>query len=123
MENYMRSESTEKILSAYDKTHSIKGVAKETYYSWNRIVKALSSAGIVINDNHALILSLHEKGKTIEDIAKYTGLSVRTVQSYLPRIRPIYNENQSNNAKLIKKYRCKTKNEREENTNDSRTVN
>ena len=102
----MKSESTEKILSIYDKTHSIKGVEKETHYSWNRIVKALSSEGIVINDTHALILPLHEKGKTIDEIAKYTCLSERTIQSYLPRIRPIYNENISDNAKRIKKSRC-----------------
>lgn len=105
----MKSESTEKILSIYDKTHSIKGVEKETHYSWNRIVKALSSEGIVINDNHALILSLHEKGNSIDEIAKYTGLSAKTVQSYLPRNRPIYNENVSDNAKRIKKFRCKAK--------------
>lgn len=103
----MKSESTKKILSAYDKTHSIKGIEKETHYSWNKIVKTLSSEGIVINENHALILSLYEKGRTIDEIAKYTGLSERTVQSYLPRIRPIYNENQSNNAKFIKKWRSK----------------
>lgn len=104
----MKSESTEKILSIYEVTHSVKGVIQDAHYSWNKIVKTLSSEGIVINEKHAMILSLYEKGKSVDEIAKSIGMSVRTVQAYLPRIRPIYNENQSENAKRIKK--CRNKN-------------
>lgn len=102
-----KSASTEKILQSYKHFQSVRGVAKDTGYSWNRIVKALSTSGIILNKSHARILELYKSGKTISQIAKETNLSKRTVQCYLPRTRPIYGENQSENAKRIVKHRTK----------------
>lgn len=103
----MKSESTERILKSYDKCQSIKGVEKDTGYSWNRIVKTLSTSGIVVNETHYAILELHEKGKTCNEIAKILDMNERTVASYLPRVRPVYKENLSVNAQRIVKCREK----------------
>ena len=73
----------EKILSAFEEKQSITGVHKITGYNWQQIAKVLSTYGIVANDTHA----------------------ETTVHAYLPRVRPAYNENISENAKRIKKYR------------------
>lgn len=48
-----------------------------------------------------------KKGKTLEEIIKITGFSRKTIQAYIPRKRPVYNENLSENALRIKEYRAK----------------
>lgn len=99
----------EEIMDAYKTLKSVRAVHKETGYSWNRIVKSLSSSGIVINETHALILKDYKNGMSPLEIAKQIGVNVKTVQSYLPRIRPVYGENLSKNALKIKKSRDKHK--------------
>lgn len=94
-----------RIISVFDQTQSIKATAKECGCSWNRVVKILSSSGIVINDTHQIILDLHAKGKAAEEIARQTGYSLKTVQSYLPATRPFYGIDISENAKAIKRCR------------------
>ena len=96
-----------KIIKAFNKTGSVRGAAGEIGCSWNRVVKSLSSSGIVINDAHKIILSLHSSGMTADQIAKQLNINIKTVQAYLPRIRPVYGENQSKNALKIKKWREK----------------
>ena len=59
----------EKILELYDELGSIKAVSKRIRCSWNRVVKSLSSSGVVINPTHALILQYHEKGLSPLEIA------------------------------------------------------
>lgn len=98
---------SDRIIETFEKTQSIKATAKQIGCSWNRVAKVLSTAGIIANENQAYILSLYEKGKTLEEIVKVTGLSRKTVQSYSPRKRPVYNENLSENALRIKKCRAK----------------
>lgn len=98
---------TEEILAAYRETPTINAVRKITGYSWQKIVKTLSSEGIIINDIHALILDLYEKGISPEEISKTVGYTEETIMAYLPRFRPAYNENQSRNALRIKKCRSK----------------
>lgn len=97
----------EKILELYDELGSIKAVSKRTRYSWNRIVKSLSTSGVVINQTHALIIEYHEKGLTPLQIANQMEISVKTVQAYLPRVRPVYGEDLSKNALKIKRWRGK----------------
>ena len=98
------------ILDIYSKTESIRMTAKEAGCSWNKVVKAISSAGLIANENHALILKLHDEGRTVDEIASDTGFSVKTIKSYLPRVRPPYGENRSKNAITIEKSRMKHKN-------------
>lgn len=95
------------ILQTFNRTQSIKATAKETGCSWQRVVKILSSNAVHINDTHAVILQMHKEGKTIAEIAKEMGISVKTVNAYLPAVRPYYNIDPSDNAIRIKKCRNK----------------
>lgn len=97
----------EEIKELYDELGSVKAVSKRTRYSWNRIVKSLSTSRVVINPTHALILQYYEKGLTPLQIANQMNISVKTVQAYLPRVRPVYGENLSKNALKIKRWRGK----------------
>ena len=101
----------EEILDAYKVLKSVRAVHKQTGYSWNRIVKSLSTSGIAINETHALILKYYKNGMPPSEIAKQVGVNIKTVQSYLPRIRPVYGEDLSKNALRIKKSREKHKTE------------
>ena len=100
---------TERILEVYEETHSVKSTVKKTGCSWNKIVKTLSSEGIIINKTHALILEMYRKNISPDNIPKEIGCSKRTVMAYIPRKRPVYNENQSENALRIKRSRAKKK--------------
>ncbi len=93
------------ILEAFAETNSIKETAKRAGCGWQRVVKVLSSSGVVINDTHALILKMTGEGKTQEEIAGQTGYSLKTVQAYTPAKRPFYNVSLSDNAVRIKKCR------------------
>lgn len=97
------------ICDAYLSLGSIKKTAEHAGCSWNRVIKSLSSSGILINDTHEIILDLCESGMTPEQIAKQVGISVKTVQAYLPRVRPVYGENRSKNATKINEWRIKQK--------------
>lgn len=101
----------EKILKAFNKSGSVNGAAEETGCSWNRVIKSLSSSGIVINDTHKIILDLCDTVMTPDQIAKQLSLNIKTVQAYLPRVRPVYGENRSKNAEAIKEWRIKRKGE------------
>lgn len=56
--------SEEKILESYKILQSVKGTAKDTGYSWNRVVKALSSNGYILSENALRIRKSREKHKT-----------------------------------------------------------
>ena len=99
----------EEILKAFNKSGSVKGTAEEIGCSWNRVIKSLSSSGIVINDTHESVLDLYKSGMTPDQIAKQVGINIKTVQAYLPRIRPVYGENRSKDAKRIKEWRDRKK--------------
>lgn len=100
--------STEEILDSWNRNGTIRSVVKDTGYSWFKIVKSLSSSGIIVNDNHAQILDYHNKGKSVGEISSLLNLNERTVNAYLPRVRPVYGENQSANALRIIKCRSKS---------------
>ena len=99
----------EELLKAFNKSGSVKGTAEEIGCSWNRVIKSLSSSGIVINDTHEIVLDLYKSGMTPDQIAKQVGINIKTVQAYLPRVRPTYGENRSKNAEKIRKWRDKKK--------------
>lgn len=100
---------TQQVLSAYNRIGSVKGTAKECQICWQRVVKILSSNDVVSSDTHRKILNLYHEEKTPEEIAKSIGLAISTVRAYLPAVRPIYNENPSQNAKRIKQWRSRKK--------------
>lgn len=99
----------EHVIKIFKETQSIRAVSRETGYSWQRVVKILASNEIIINDTHRLILKLYNKGVSSEEIAKQIGCNIRTVNAYLPKKRPYYGINPSENAKRIKKHRDKNK--------------
>ena len=88
----MNMTSTDTILNAYKETQTITGTKKRTWYSWQRVAKALSTEGIIANETQRIILDLYDKCTLVDVIAKTVGCSESTVNSYLPRHRPIYNE-------------------------------
>lgn len=94
------------ICATYDKIGSIKGAARQLGISWNRVVKVLSSEGYVLNDKHEQIITLHNQGLSMQEIADKVKLSVKTVQSYIPARRPYYKYKQSKNAKKIAQWRA-----------------
>ncbi|MCI9592058.1 MAG: hypothetical protein HFG42_16235 [Lachnospiraceae bacterium] len=98
------------ILNVFQDTQSIRQTAKETSCSWQRVVKVLASKGVVINGSHEIILKLHEEGKTPGEIARQIGYSEKVVRAYLPKKRPYYGVNISENAKRIKRCRENKKN-------------
>ncbi len=93
------------ILIYWDSIQSIKGVARKLNISWSRVVKSLSTSGVVINSNHAKILQYHREGKSANEISNLMGINVNVVKAYLPRCRPQYKTNQSKNALTIQKWR------------------
>ena len=109
-DNTSHSKSEKIIIESYDKLLSVRAVSLETGYSWNRIVKALSSNGYILSETHAEILDKLKQGMSVKQIASGIGLNEKTVQAYVPRRRPLYNENPSSNALRIKKCRERKKN-------------
>ena len=95
------------IKELYEELGSVKAVSERTGCSWNRVVKSLSTSGVVINQTYALILNYYEKGLSPSEIANQMEINVKTVQAYLPRVRPVYGEDLSKNALKIKRWRGK----------------
>lgn len=80
------------IYDTFRSTGSVRETAKEIGCSWNRVVKSLASSGVVISDTHVMILDMHDAGMSVQEIARQLSLNTKTVQSYLPRVRPVYQE-------------------------------
>lgn len=97
------------IYDAFRSTGSVRETAKEIGCSWNKVVKSLASQSVVISDTHGMILDMHDRGMSIQEIARRLNLNAKTVQAYLPRTRPVYGENRSKNAQKINKWRKKKK--------------
>ena len=97
------------ICDAYLSLGSIKKTAEHAGCSWNKVVKSLASSGVVISNTHGVILDMHEAGMNAQKIARQLSLNVKTVQAYLPRVRPVYGENRSKDAKRIKEWRDRKK--------------
>lgn len=105
--NELYTASEKKIIDAYEAFGLIKKTSSETGYSWNKVVKTLSSHGYILSETHAEILNKYHNGMSVEKIATQLELNRKTVQAYIPRKRPLYNEEQSPNALRIKKCREK----------------
>ena len=95
------------ICETFISTGSVRETSKEIGCSWNKVVKSLASSGVVINDTHGMILDMHDAGMTTHEISRKLSLNVKTVQAYLPRVRPVYGEDRSKNAEKIRKWREK----------------
>ncbi len=77
-----------KILESYNNgARTIYAIRKVTGYSAIRIAKAVTSAGIIINDTQIKILDMYNNGMNVDEITKEIGLARSTVLSYLPRMQ------------------------------------
>ena len=91
----------------------ITKLAKKHNMSVLKVRKLLVSAGVLRNDKTVLIHRLKAEGKSISEIAEFTGYSTATVNSYLPYSKIIYKmEEVSPNAIRMKRHREKVKAER-----------
>lgn len=68
-------ESEKKILESYKILQSVKATAKDTGYSWNRVLKTLSSNGYILSETHAEILDKFKAGRSVDEIAKEMSLN------------------------------------------------
>ena len=93
------------ILSKWSENPSVKCISKDLDISYNKVLKALSSNGIVINETHQKIMQYYEQGMSAKEISGVMRMNTNVVQSYLPRVRPAYNVNQSKNAQKIMRWR------------------
>jgi hypothetical protein len=80
----------EDIMESYNRTKSVKAIAREHGCSWKKVAKILSSNGIIVNERQAMILDLHGKGHSVKEIAQRVGCSESTVRMYLPAVIPGY---------------------------------
>lgn len=97
------------ILLSWNEHGSIKGVVKDLGCTQQKVMKTLASERIIINDTHEKILDYHNQNMNAEQIAELMQMNVKTVKAYLPRVRPVYNEDVSDNAMRIKKCRERAK--------------
>lgn len=98
------------VLEMYQYGVSRKGISKQLGVSEYKIRKILTSAGIVTSELGGKILSLRDEGKSVEEIAKHTGMTKNAVLSYLPYIKGAYNtDSPSTNALRIRASRSKKK--------------
>lgn len=107
-DNLLLTSTTSEIIRWYNAVGSVNQTADICECSQHRVIKTLSSNGIIINKTHEKILDLHNQGLSAQEIAVLLERNVKTVQAYLPRVRKcIYGECSSRNARNIKRHREK----------------
>ena len=57
----IKSITDQEILSYWDSIKSVRGVAIKLGISWQRVIKSLSSLGIIVNNTHAKIHSIPQR--------------------------------------------------------------
>lgn len=99
----IKSITDQEILSYWNSIKSVRGVAIKLGISWQRVIKSLSSLGIIVNNTHAKITQYHKEWKSANEIADLMNMNVNVVKAYLPRNRPQYKVNQSKNALAVQR--------------------
>ena len=94
----MESNFVTEILFLHSQGYSVKRISKELNMYWGRVSKILSTNGIIINETHRKILELRKDGVPVDKIADILNISKKTVDRYLPAVRPTYKINRSENA-------------------------
>lgn len=61
----IKSITDQEILSYWNSIKSVRGVAIKLGISWQRVIKSLSSLGIITNNTHAKITQYHKKGSRL----------------------------------------------------------
>lgn len=68
----IKTVTDKEILSYWDSIKSVRGVAIKLGISWQRVIKSLSSLGIIVNNTHAKITQYHKEGKNVTRSTKGT---------------------------------------------------
>lgn len=84
--------SDDMILSSWDSHKTLGGVAHELGISCGRVAKALSSAGVIINDTHKKILELYAETKSVNEIAAFLKILKLYRHTYLASDRHMENQ-------------------------------
>ena len=90
----------------YKSCGSIRQTAYAYKISCQKCRKILISAGAYTTPLASKINALHEQGMTVEQIAQKLNMRVKTVLTYMPYIKCVYNvDNPSKNAVAIRRHR------------------
>lgn len=79
----------------------------DIHLSTSKIRKILISGGVYSTELSRSVAKEMEIYKDAKKVAKVLGISTSTVTTYLPYQRQVYNEEPSENARTIKKWREK----------------
>lgn len=94
------------IISAYEKTPSIRQIAIEFGLSHTKVRKILITYGVLEYKQTEKALKALKEGKTIKEIAKEWGCTENTVHNYLPYTKGVYGDEQASpNALKIRRWR------------------
>ena len=74
----------QELRDAYEEADSLRSLADELNISLLKLRKLLITADVFTSDICTEINDLHQSGKKIPEIMKFTGLSRASVHSYLP---------------------------------------
>lgn len=98
----------DEIIALYDKSESIRAVAKETGLSHSTIRQVLVDSGIYPSDQTKRINRLNRYGVPDEEIAEMMNISVKTVRAHLPHTKGSYAcDEPTENALRIRQIRAK----------------
>ena len=101
-------DTAERIIEYYISCESMDDTAKTFGLSHQKVRKILITAGVYSSPETNMAISLLEKGLKVEEIAKRMGVTKKTVSSYLPYSKCMYNmDNPTENALRIRKCRDK----------------
>ena len=73
-----------KTKEVYFKVKNVRKTAEQMGFSYSKTRKLLTNSGVIFSKKHEEILTLYNQGKSLREITKITGLSVSTVDEYLP---------------------------------------
>ena len=106
----------EKTIPAFDRKGEIKMIADELEIAPHKARKLLITAGLrdgkdyYTNPTGSKVLSLYQKGKSINEIMQITNLNRTSVCCYLPYSKGLYNAKElSLEAERIRRYRDRQK--------------
>lgn len=100
------------IVSAFEKTGSIKASARETGIGYQIVRRVLITEGILPSERAALVDHLSNSGKTEKEIAANLGISEKAVRNFMPYKRKSYivGEKTKNALKIKKAEKKRRKN-------------
>lgn len=101
-------ELVDTVAEVYNNTNEIKATAIELSLPPHKVKKLLITGKVISYSETDQILSLQQKGKTMEEIENIMGLSYSTINTYLPYSKVIYKLSEiSQNAERVRRYKAR----------------